>query len=310
MHEHFRLLFSLLDLRAPQIIVVGTRWSDLDLYGRIIEQHTNFKPMVRAARDEKGTLYFPQMLTNEVLDQLRKDQGSDIFNAQYMNDPLPSGESASFKKDWFRYEEKPPAIDLTLLVDPAIGGTADHDYFALVVEGLDEKNNLHITDYLYGNWQVSDGIAKIFLLLEKWPSIRRVGVETIAFQKVLKFALEAEMRKRNKFVQIVEIKHHKQSKIDRIQSLQPRYEQGAVMHQNWMRGGELEEELLRFPRGRKRDVADAVSFGLEILKPKFINSPREERELTTLDEILQFQVDQMRKARSEPQVHTYLGSIW
>ena len=72
------------------------------------------------------------------------------------------------------------------------------------------------------------------------------------------------MRKRNKFVKVIELRHTK-SKADRVLKLQPRYENGAVYHKAWMKDGELEEELVRFPKGRRDDVCDAASMLLEII---------------------------------------------
>jgi predicted phage terminase large subunit-like protein len=262
--------------------------------------------------DDGGNLYFPALLSHEKLEMLRKNQGSRIFNAQYMNDPFPSDEEANFKTQWFRYETKiPEEVRLTLFIDPSIGATEDHDYFACVVAGLDSKNNLHVADYLYGHWKPYEGIAKAFLLINKHPKIREVAIETIAFQKVLKFHIEAEMRRTNKFLQVTEIKHHAKSKIDRIIGLSPRYEQGAVYHQEWMKNGELEDELLKFPRGRRRDLADALSFSSAVLRPRIERKPGMlVAPINSTDDLIHRHLQNRMKSAKIGTVHPYLGTQW
>jgi len=133
------------------------------------------------------------------------------------------------------------------------------------VGGLSKNNDLFIESYIYGRWHPYEALNKIFRIYDAYKSrIKAIGIEVTAFQKMFKFAFDVEMRKRNKFIRVVELKHTK-SKIDRILSLQPRYQAGAVYHKLNMRNGELEEELIRFPKGRRDDVADAAASLLEII---------------------------------------------
>ena len=298
-YEHLRLLISLGDAKGFSILVIGTRWAEGDLYGKILESHKNFESMVCPAVWPDGSLFFPEVLSREKLDTIRSIQGLDIFNGQYMNDPLPQGETASFKKNWFRYiKECPKDIDLFITADPAISLAEGSDYFGLAVSGIDKGNNLIVADYAYGNWHPYQAIQKMFDLMQKYPQIKGIGIETNAFQKLYKFQLEAEMRTRNKFIRIYELKHYSQSKIDRILGLQPRYEQGCIYHMEWMKETELEDELLKFPRGKKRDVIDALSFILEIVKPNVIRKKRDEQiTCNSKEDMINSLLEEQRKSR-------------
>ena len=90
-----------------------------------------------------------------------------------------------------------------------------------------------------------------------------VGIEEGTYNDVLKPFLEDEMRKRNIFFEVEELKHHQSRKQLRIKGLVPRYESGSIYHIT----GEcrdLEEELIRFPKAKNDDVSDATAYQLQV----------------------------------------------
>ena len=80
-----------------------------------------------------------------------------------------------------------------------------------------------------------------------------------------------QMRKRNQFIPITELKHagaNAKSKGERIQALEPRYANGTIYHPKTGKHiTTLEFELRRFPRARTDDIADALASMLEIATP-------------------------------------------
>jgi hypothetical protein len=83
---------------------------------------------------------------------------------------------------------------------------------------------------------------------------------------VIRPFIEDECRKRNKFLPIIAIATQDKSKELRIRALLPRYLNGAVFH---LEGAcvDLEEQLLRFPKGVHDDVADATAGQVEFAQP-------------------------------------------
>ncbi len=307
--KHFRLLFSLLD-PGGRITVIGTRWSDFDLYGKIIEELKDFKVISHGAYNDDGSLFFPERLTKDFLANQRRILGGDLFNSQYMNNPVPSDENARFKRDWFRYFDRPPEdLDIYIAVDPALPGSAAHDYFAIVVVGLDKQNNLYVLNTLYGNWEPHEAIDKIFMVAGHYNRrLRGIGIETNIFQKLIKFQFQAEMKKRGRFYRVVEVKHYSESKEERILSLQPRYECGAIYHHKALKDGELEEELIKFPRGKKRDVADALASILEIANLRTVSKKRKrDAIITDRNGMFNAALEQLR-GRKKRMIHPSLGS--
>ena len=269
-----------LDLLEPngKFIIIGTRWHDADLYGWIMDETTpeqtykDFKVFLRTAytgdleTGEDLELLFPEKFTRESLQVLKRGKNLSEFSAQYMNDPMPQ-EDAMFKKEWFnivdREEMEHREINYFTMVDPAISQKKDADKTAIVTIGVDQWNNWFVANIIWGHMRPDELITQIFRNFEIYHP-NKIGVEMVAFQKSLSYALTDEMRRRNMFIPIVELKAER-AKHERIEGLIPRYSNGAIFHLSSCPYREsMEEELMRFPRGRHDDIIDALAYGVQI----------------------------------------------
>lgn len=269
-----------LDLLEPGgiLIIIGTRWSDADLYGWLLDKsnperaYEDFDLFFRQAYEgnlETGQdlkLLFPQKYTQTILEDLKRSKGPLEFAAQYMNNPMPS-EEAKFKPQWFKQvledELKWREMSYFTMVDPAIGQLKDSDRTAIVTVGVDQFNNWFVVNVIWEKLLPSDTINYIFANWERFQP-RNIGIEMVSFQKSLQYALHDEMRRRNIYLPIVELKASR-SKEERIEGLIPRYANGSIFHLTQCPyREELEEELMRFPRGKHDDVIDALAYGLQI----------------------------------------------
>lgn len=265
-----------LDLLEPggELIVIGTRWADSDLYGwimdksnpdRIYEGFQIFLKQAYTGNLETGNdlqLLFPEKFTRDTLLELKKNKGPMEFANQYMNDPMPA-EEAKFKPFWFKNIEE---IELNYkemnyftTVDPAIAQLKHSDRTAIVTVGIDEYNNWFIRNVIWEKLLPNEIIEHVF---QNWETYhpRKIGIEMVAYQKSLHYTLIDEMKRRNIYLPIVELKASR-SKEERIEGLIPRYANGSVYHlENLPYRSELEEELLRFPRGKHDDVIDALAY--------------------------------------------------
>lgn len=269
-YQRFRSYHALLEPDG-EIIIVGTRWADRDLYSIILEDHRDFSSMIRSAYLPDGKLYFPSRLNTEYLDSQKSLMGISLFNSQYCNDPLPSQEIASFRKEWFRYSEDMEPERIYVCCDAAISTESKRsDFSSISAGGITKRNEFILADYARGKWQPYELIQKILSMADKHRNKVMagggIGIETNVFQRLLKFELEREMKRTGRFYRIIELNHRVQ-KLDRVLSLQGLYSSGNAYHRPWMKGGDLEEELLWFPRGRHDDLADAAASVLEICKP-------------------------------------------
>jgi predicted phage terminase large subunit-like protein len=263
------------DLLEPggRMVVMGTRKHQDDLYSEILDQ-PGWDQMVRQCYTDhtRTSVLFPEKFTLESLDNLRKIKGSYFFAAEYLNNPIDE-EAADFKADWIKTYAAgtPHPSTLYLTCDPALSLSRDADYTAMVVAGQFADKRIRVVDYIHRRMVPSDLVDAIFELVQKW-GLHRVGIETFAFQKTLKYEIQRQQRERGIFFSIDELgKRHTGrgepilSKEARIRRLQPYFEQGLVEIRSDMQA--LKDELLAFPRGKHDDLIDAFSYQLDFLVP-------------------------------------------
>ena len=93
----------------------------------------------------------------------------------------------------------------------------------------------------------------------------KFGVEKVGFQRFLIKNFVKERKKRKLHFPVEEI-DAKGDKVSRIARLQPWFSSGDIHIRADML--DLKEELLDFPRARHDDLADSLSFHLDILSQK------------------------------------------
>ncbi len=271
-----------LDLLEPsgQLIVIGTRWHDSDLYGWILDPSNDIKSsyeiMVKRAfggnimTGEDFAALWPEKFTLVELKGRLREEGWSHFSAQYLNDPVPE-EDADFKRSWFQYYDasdlKGRLLNRFLVIDPAISLDKSADYTAMVVVGVDENNYVFVLDIVRQRLSPNDLISAIIRLVENWQ-VLDVGIETVAFQKALAYSLREDLRFKRRPFHITELKPNERSKDTRIKGLQPLYENGKIYHNKLHPNNIfLEDELVRFPRATHDDIIDSFSYCLDLIFP-------------------------------------------
>lgn len=265
--EHYKYSLSLLEIGGGLLFVIGTRYHMADLYGHLIESKA-LDTLVRPAVAEDGTLYFPTRLTKQFLADMRKEQGSYIFSCQYQLSPI-NPDDAMFSPEFVQYiDELPsrPAIrDRYITVDPAISEKERADYSVIMVMGVDADKRRYVEKVYREHITPLLLIDKIFTVAQSTPLLRKIGVETVAYQKMLIYVLKDEMRRRGKYLPIQELKADK-DKIRRAGQLQPIWENGDVYLER-SECADLKRELLEFPFSEHDDTVDALAYMEQLLKP-------------------------------------------
>jgi predicted phage terminase large subunit-like protein len=284
-HDFYLSLFDLLE-PTGRLVVIGTRYHQDDLYARILdenEQHKNWSVFIRSCYHPDGSIVFPEKFTQAMLDDIKK-KSFYHFSTQYLNNPIDP-ENADFKTEWIKNYDLSSAnpSSLYLTIDPAISLSRDADYSAFVVAGMFSDRRIRVVDAVHKRLVPSDLVDTIFALVKKWR-LHRVGIETFAFQKTLKYDIQRKQRELGVFFSIDELgKRHSGrgeqilSKEARIRRLQPYFEQGLVELRSDM--SDLREELLAFPRGKHDDLIDALSYQLDYLVPSLGTGTRTPKEV-------------------------------
>lgn len=272
--EHRKLVYSLLDPSAPQI-VIGTRWAFGDMYQSIIdEEQEDFNFITRSAIGKDGEEFYPTRLSIPVLNRFRRIQGAYLFSCQYMNNPVDD-ESATFKREDFRYMPRANMTDKAInwygLVDPSYEGPYS-DYCAIVIAGIGHDGRLYIKHIERKKMTYAEIINRMFEL-DSMFKLARWGLETVGTQKSIQYTLAQEELKRNKKLRMHFFKSRSATKEERIRALAPYYENHEVFHCIGMPNLDiLEDELTKFPRAKNDDVSDCFAGILEIgIRPKGVD---------------------------------------
>lgn len=245
------------------IILIQTRWHDDDLAGRILENEGDKWEVVNIPAITEDCALWPERYTLEDLLSIKSAIGTDEFSCLYQQNPV-NLESQEFKRSYFKYyrdDECPGNLRIFTTVDPAISKKASADESCVMTVGVAPDNSKFILKYTNAKLDPSELIEAIFSHYDEFNPVQ-VGIETVAYQEALSHFLKIEMRRRNKFMNIKEIKTH-QDKEAKIRGLIAHYKAGAVYH----RAGfceTLEQQLLRFPKSAKDDVMDALAMQQEL----------------------------------------------
>ena len=263
------------------VIIIMTRWHTHDLVGQLIEAESkNGEKWERisfpaiAIQDEpkrkSGDPLWPEKYDLQRLEQIKSTIGIYDFSSLYQQTPI-SSETQEFKKEWFNYhtdeELKGKQLDVYITVDLAISKSDHADSSCLMVVGKEKSNpDWYILEYIHGKLDPLQVIEALFALKAKYQQqLVKVGIETVAYQKAIIYFLDEEMRRRQNYLPIHELKTTVLQKEQRIRGLIPMYRVGVVKHKNTM--SELENELLVFPLGAHDDIIDALAYIPELLQP-------------------------------------------
>jgi predicted phage terminase large subunit-like protein len=251
--------------------IVGTRYLYDDLYGWLNGVNEDKKVLVdkviiKKAIDENGNLLFPEVLTHEVLANLREKQGAYHFACQYQNEPT-NPDTAVFLREDFRYigthvAEVPKNVSRFLLVDPSRGDNETSDFSACVAVALDEQNNVYVELADQRRLKPSE-LADWIYDLHKLYNFDRIGVEQVGMQGIYDLIMDRANRGED-FIPVCPVKNSSnQSKVMRIMRMEPYFKARKVYLMPGLT--DLEDQLERFPNIRKDDLIDALSMAPSVM---------------------------------------------
>jgi len=270
-----------------EMVFVGTPWMYDDYWSRLegksIEKGGIYVvkkyPAVKNPEDpvEKWEVQWPEVWSAQRLAERKKEIGSIKYNCLYLLDP--SGlEGTLFKRDWLTFFD--PSIftpgyikrfEYYMGVDPNVSGNPDSDRLAIATIAFDRRlGDIYVLDVYAEPVDFPTQMKKILELakrreLPNMPgkhSIRKVGIEANAWQQVVSKSAYANL------LPVIEVKQ-KQSKVDRMMALQPHFENGRFKFPdrrfgvNWW--DKFEAEYLSYPKGRYKDIMDALQIAFEMV---------------------------------------------
>lgn len=233
--EYMNGIFGFLNnAKIDKIFPAGTRYKFDDVYGHMIEMFGDQMDVYRRKVEEidpvtkKKSIIFPERITPEFLDIVRKDK--KVFYSEWLNDPEEIGEGFP-REYWLTYEwldryrisvfdgvaDRPSVVDIRDMyiqfhIDPGelTGG--------FVITGTDYWWRTFVLGAIAIDFPTPVLIELIFEQALKWHPYQ-VTSEADAAQHILSDWVRREMTLRSIFFEIVEYYTKKREKKRRIESL-------------------------------------------------------------------------------------------
>lgn len=202
------------------------------------------------------------------LEDKKKQLGSQVFNAEMMNQPIDEDSQEFFKKHMkpiTMSEVNKMVTRKFVTIDTAMSKGSKSDSTGITKNYVNEQNRWHIKSQKY-RINSKQLIDLIFQFHE--DGFEKIGIETTAYTEGIEPFFQEECRKRNKYPYVVQLKHGGVMKETRIRGLIPRYEAGDIYH---IEGfcDDVENEALRFPNSEHDDCLDSLAYQLQIAEKPF-----------------------------------------
>lgn len=224
--------------------------------------------------DSEGNSRWPSLWPTQVL---QDDKEAHIGRGQLplwlreMECTIVSGETADLKEGWLKYWEPhtlPKNLMVYIGIDPVpppsekelATGLITKDSEVISAIGLAE-GNYYLLEYASNKGHTPEWTkTEFFRMVDKWRPIK-ARVEGVAYQRTLKWILEAEMRKRGRYIQLDAVTDKRKKRHRIIQSFSGIASQGRFYcHRQHF---DFIQQFASYPNCRHDDVVDSVSMAVD-----------------------------------------------
>ena len=204
---------------------IGTKYHLFDTY-RVIEDRQTAIPRKHPATEDGTASGKPVLLSQDVLDEKRRDMGPWTFGCQLLLNPQ-SEQIEGFKLEWLQYwAVKPTGGNRYILVDPANEKKKKSDYTAAWVIELREDQNYYAIDMVRDRLSLTER-ADLLFRWHKTYSPLGVGYEKYGKDADIEHIEDRQERENYRFT--ITALGGALGKNERIKRLVPLFEQGRLL---------------------------------------------------------------------------------
>lgn len=276
------------------IIVIMTRWSQIDLTGRLIDHQIKNPdadrweivelPAIMYENTPEEKSLWPEQWPLEQLQSKRADMDPRFWQAQYMQQPTSEVAAVIKREMWQIWEpERPPTCDYIIQSwDTAHETKTSSDYSACTTWGVwfneDDNGNAHIIllDAIKGRWAFPELKKRALEYYKEWEpdacliEKKAAGAPLIQELRAMGIALSEFSPSRGKANQ-------SNDKLVRLNSVADFFASGRVWAPDTRWAREVVEEIAAFPAGEHDDYVDTTTQALMRLRTGgFIRLPSDE----------------------------------
>lgn len=261
--------------------VVGTHYHFADLYAHLknsaerfeihgrpdperVKVTRGYKVRVKPATRDGSSMGEPVFLSQERLDELRREQRGYVFSCQQLLSPIED-ESRKFRLEWIRrYKQLPDHLNKYIICDPANEKQKGSDFTVVACIGIDAARNRFLLDLVRAQLNLG----------ERWKAlrdiyIRNMPIEMVGYEKYGKDAdisYHQEKQEEQGIYFHIEPLGGRVNQYDRIMRLIPLFESGRFLlpYELIYEGQDmvkvfLDEEYSWFPYCAHQDIFDCLS---------------------------------------------------
>ena len=257
------------------IIVVMQRFHQDDLSGYLLEsrgwRHLKLPAIAPSDMEvclsatnkhvwKAGTALHEARLPLSELASLKKQMGTDYFNAQYLQEPVPEFGNL-LKRHWLRIVDVIPTRqegdEIVQSWDTAMKATETSDYSVCLTFSIRNNNGYHLID-IYRERPEFPELAKLVV-----SHAQKFGATTILIEDRVSGTSLIQVAKRSGLQGVNGVKSTS-DKVARMHGQTPKLEAGSLILPKSLLGlDDFIIEYLAFPKGRHDDQVDALSQFLE-----------------------------------------------
>jgi phage terminase large subunit-like protein len=172
----------------------------------------------------QGELLHPARLSHAVLEDRKRNMGTDAWYAQYMGTPRPEAGNM-IRRKWLRYYDPPltrqAGDQIVQSWDTAMKAGPTNDYSVCLTFLIRNKNEYHLIDVFRKQIEFYD------LLKEVVPHAAKFNAETVLIEEVASGIPFVQMAKPLGVQGVLGIKHRR-DKVTRLRSAMPKIEGGSL----------------------------------------------------------------------------------
>ena len=240
------------------------------------------------AIDENDTVLWPSYFSKEKLLDIRRrfedvglthkfaqeylNEARDLENAKFKTDKLEYYDHEFESRDGYCYlvnDKDAIPVNVYMGVDLAYEATDSSDYQIIMVIGIDSARNIYVIDYLREHLPLYDMPEQIMEYAKEFSPVKRVNVEHVGAQGIIKDAVNVMSAKERKVAPGIALGVRPPSGIkkeDRLESLlAPIVNRGKMFIKRSHTS--LVDEMFQFPKGKNDDVLDGLWYAINKSRP-------------------------------------------
>ena len=200
------------------------------------------------------------------------NEARDLENAKFKTDRLEYYDHEFESKNNYAYlvnSKEAIPVNIYIGVDLAYESKASSDYQMIMVIGIDSDRNIYVVDYMREHIPLYDMPEKIFEYAKEYSPVKRVNVEHVGAQGIIKDAVNRMTGQDRKVAPGVALGVRPPTGIkkeDRLESLlAPLVNRGKMFIKR--KHTALIDEMFQFPKGKNDDVLDGLWYAVNKSRP-------------------------------------------